>query len=1145
MPNFHRSILTIKSFDPAVILLHFSMIFHNTVLSNCFRLLFSLSMALTACKSVIAQPVPPALEAQFRSPSADTRPGCYWYWINDNISKEGITKDLEAMARVGIGRAYIGHIFDRRKPTDTAPGKIKFMSREWWDALQWAVKEAGRCGIDIGFFNSPGWSQSGGPWITPSQSMRYLGNSELAVTGGVRIDTILPVPEIRTFPNSGGAAPHRTGPNFTAREFQDVRVIAFKQPDTETTDLTRNDYSFTGNIEQIKNLFDTSDSTYSILGINKEFIIDFKISKNYLTKGGIQTILIKPADYSFTMVCRIEKSDDGHNFLPVTTYTEERGQQGAKNTDIIAIPFPKLKEEFIRLRIVLKGNPRGKDKIRIAEVRPSSRALLASYVRKQLGETSPKAKLPWNAYIWDDQPSMQLADAVSSAGVVDLTGKMDAAGRLAWNAPPGKWVILRMGMIPTGTQCHPCSAESLGLEVDKMNKDHLNTLFEGMVGEFIRRTPEKDRKALKYLIADSYETGPQNWTDDFLNRFSKRFGYSPVRFLPVLTGRVVDSPEVSNRFLWDLRKLITESVAYEYVGGLRDIAHKYGLTLWLENYGHWGFLSEFLLYGSQTDQVGGEFWESANATSNIECRAAASSAHTYGKNEVYAEAFTSNRSYSQSPASLKSSCDWMYGTGINHLIFHVYIHQPDERKPGITEWFGTAFNRHNTWFEESKPFIDYIRRSAVLLKSGTPVADVAYYIGEDPPSMDSETDPQLPDGYDFDHVNPDVLINRMKVKDGRLVIDNGPSYAVMVLPKRSRMRPEVAEALRKLVREGAIIIGPKPIKSPSLQAYPACDKQLNTITNELWANVNGTTVKKRRYGKGWVYDNIPLTEVLSAHSISPDVKLLNSNLLCAVAGNGKMGTGQTGGLLFKHRSVHGNDIYFLSNTSDTDTSMLVSFRQKNRVPCSWNAVTGKIAEIKSYLRDSDRTNIRIHLEPSESIYITFGESAAGPDQHISVLSEPAYTQTDTLNKNWTVRFNGQGAPALIKFDKLTDWIKHPNESIQNYSGTAVYENTFKISSPKNGRTILNLGKVNVIATVWVNDKLAGTLWTTPWETDITDFVRKGENNLKIYVTSTWNNRLLADDSLAPGRRYSYVSQPYLKQPPASSGLLGPVVLKQE
>jgi hypothetical protein len=729
--------------------------------------------------------------------------------------------------------------------------------------------------------------------------------------------------------------------------------------------------------------------------------------------------------------------------------------------------------------------------------------------------------------------------------VVDLTGKMDADGRLKWDVPAGKWVVLRMGMIPIGTQCAPSSPESRGLEVDKMNAEHVESLFDGMVGEFLRRTPAKDRKAFKYVIADSYETGPQNWTDGFIEKFQARFGYSPERFMPTLTGRVVDSPEVSTRFLWDMRRLIVERIAYDYVGGLRKVCNRNDLTLWLENYGHWGFPSEFLLYGSQTNQVGGEFWENNDPLNNVECRAAASCSHIYGRPDVYAEAFTSNRNFKQSPASIKNWCDWVFGAGVNHLILHVYIHQPDERKPGIIQWFGTVFNRHNTWFEQSKAFIDYTRRCSVLLKAGLPAIDVAYYIGENAPAMTGPRDPELPDGYDFDFVNSDVLINRTTVKDGKIVVKDGPSYAVLVLPKQKVMRPQVAEAIKRLADKGATIIGPKPQTSPSLENYPACDEAVANIAGQLWGGVEYGSVKTRKN----IYDGFSLEEVLGKIGVEPDVRVISKGeLLCAAAGAGKIGISGRGGIVFKHRTGKNIDVYFLANTSTKPVDFVASLRVTGRKPSLWDAVTGEISEAAAFTQNNGRTLIPLYLEASESIFVVFDAKISDSAEGSAKSNRPDYTTLATLDGKWTVSFDGQNAPEKITFDTLSDWSKHTNPAIKHYAGTAVYQKSFTLPKPVAPKpVILELGEVGVIATVFVNDKEVDIVWTTPWEIDITNFAVSGKNDLQIQVANTWNNRLIADSKLPIEERRAYTSQPYrfkANAPLHKGGLFGPVKIKQ-
>ena len=1093
---------------------------------------FHFFSAATLCFLLPALGHADPLQESFRHPPAETRPGCYWYWINDNIDKDGITKDLEAMARVGIGRAYIGHIYNHKGPNDTPVGKVPFMSDAWWEALQWAVKEAGRCGVDIGFFNSPGWSQSGGPWVKTSQSMRYLATSETPVTGRGKFDQVLPLPEIKTFPKAGGSQQEPTGPPFTADDYQDVKVLAFRQPKAEAVELDmRTIKAGSPTLQPLAPLLDGSKDTAVKIG-PKPQVIDFAVDD----VGLVQSLRIDPLDRSYVLTCVISVSDDGKTFTELGRHVEERGHQGPRNKDPILVPFPPTMTKH--LRVTLTSNRPAS----FSGLAVSRRAVLAHYVRKQLGETSPSVQPPWNAYVWGDQPTPDLGSTVDSDQVVDLSDKMDANGSLTWDIPYGNWVIMRTGMVPIGTQCAPASPESRGLEVDKMNRDHIRSLFEGMVGEFLRRTPAADRQALKYVIADSYETGPQNWTDGLAEKFEKQFGYPPVRFLPCLTGRVVDSPEVSSRFLWDWRRLIAESVAYEYVGGLREVCNEHGLILWLENYGHWGFPTEFLLYGSLTDEVGGEFWESGGAIGNVEVRAAASCAHIYGRSDVYSEAFTSNRNFKQSPADLKRWTDWVYGAGINQLILHVNIHQPDEKMPGIIQWFGTAFNRHNTWFEQSKAFIDYQRRSSVLLKTGRPVVDVAYYIGENAPCMSGPRDPALPDGYDYDYINSDVLIRRARVENGRISVPNGPSYAVLVLPKQSVMRPEVAEAIRKLVADGASVIGPKPKTSPSLQDYPACDRAVVEIANRAWGNL----------GKGTVHEVDSLAQFLADRGVAPDVRIIgDGKILCAAAGAGKIGLGPRGGIVFKHRSAPDCEIYFLSNTSNVTLDFTASLRVAGRKPSLWNADTGRISEASAFTQKNGCTHLPLHLEASESIFVIFREEIGPEVNGRSPSNTPDYKLITTLDGPWTVRFKGQGAPEEIVFESLTDWATHPDEAIRHYAGTAVYETSFDpadLPKSKEKGIVLELGEVGVIATVVLNKWEVGTVWTAPWEIDINDHVVAGENTLQVHVANTWNNRLVADAKKPKEKRQSHVSQGYRFKPNAplhKGGLLGPVRLKQE
>ena len=387
--------------------------------------------------------------------------------------------------------------------------------------------------------------------------------------------------------------------------------------------------------------------------------------------------------------------------------------------------------------------------------------------------------------------------------------------------------------------------------------------------------------------------------------FRKRYGYDPRPWLPVLTGRLVGSADQSDRFLWDLRRLVADHIALDYVGGLRDACHRHGLRLWLENYGHWGYPAEFLQYGGQSDELSGEFWATGDLGS-IELRCASSAAHIYGKPVVHAEAFTSGVLFQSTPWSLKRRGDWALTEGINHWVLHVYVHQPwDDRRPGVNAWFSTEFNRHNTWFEQSRAWIDYYRRCDFLLQQGRHVADIAYFIGEDTPKMTGIRKPSLPPGYNFDYINAEVIEQRLRVKAGRFVLPDGMSYRLLVLPELDTMRPELLAKILDLVKAGGTILGPPPSRSPSLQDYPTCDAHVKELAVELWgqeepsAPSSGSRNTQHATGKGRVFRSNELQPVLDQLGITPDF----------IGADPKQ-------ILWTHRSSKEAEIYFLSNQGE-------------------------------------------------------------------------------------------------------------------------------------------------------------------------------------------------------------------------------------
>lgn len=1076
---------------------------------------------------LVATPVHTAaaddLAASFSHPPAATKPRCYWYWMDGHISKEGITKDLEAMKRVGIGGAFIGVISGQSgAPANPDP---KALTPQWWGFIEHAIREGSRIGVQIGLFNSPGWSQSGGPWVSPNQAMRYVVQTETKVKGPQAFAAKLPAPQ---------------------EGFQPLTVQAFPAPAGE------------GSIATI-----TSRTANTI-----DFLMPENTSARSLTVRATEKI---------NVAAELQASSDGTNFRTVRKFHISRHNimlgVGPQPLAPVLVSFPAVADRHFRLLCASAAA--------LGDVKLSAAARVDSLAEKSLIKMFQEPLPPFDFYTWPPAPETESPDpSIRPESVIDLTKNLRPDGTLEWKVPPGDWIILRSGLMPTGTTNSPAPAEATGLEVDKMNRTALKAHFDAYITPLLKKLTPAERKSWTHVIADSYETGPQNWTDGFASDFKKRFGYDPMRFLPVMGGRIVGSADQSDRFLWDLRRFVADRIASEYVGGLRDLCHQAGLKLWLENYGHWGFPAEFLQYGGQSDEIGGEFWVGNNLGS-VEARAASSAAHTYGKPVVWAEAFTGGPSFANTPRDLKNLGDWSFSEGINQFVFHVYIHQPwEDKKPGVNAWFGTEFNRHNTWFDASKPWIDYLRRCSVMLQTGKHIADVAYYIGEDAPKMTGIRDPELPRGYDYDYINSEVIEKHLTVKDGRFVLPDGMSYRLLVLPESATMRPAVLKKLGKLVAAGGAVLGPAPSRSPSLENFPACDEEVKTLAAEIWKDNK-------------VMTGINLAQAFERLKVRPDVML-------------------PADILWKHRGDGKTDIHFLTNPQTSARTETISFRTNDRAPELWWPETGQIQTLADYKFADGRLEVPVSFDPQGSVFVVFrnprtsdelitpqktgslrivkaiysakdGTASADvtarlrtairngrldfPVENDPLGGDPAYLK----EKQLTVEFNSAGKAGIItvpeharlqiptspelsgpwsvsfphrtiSFAKLISWTEHPDAEVKYHSGSATYTKRFQIPDLKS-QIQLDLGTVHAIAKVRINGLEITTLWKEPYTTDITAALRQGSNILEVEIINTWHNRLVGDRQ--PGAKpttFTTTNKFNAQTPLQASGLLGPVKL---
>lgn len=1023
------------------------------------------------------------LEETFVTAPDTIKTSIYWYWMQDNMSKEGVIKDLQAMKAAGINRAFIGSNIGGVSLSEVPTGKVKLLSDEWWNIIHTTLKTAGDLGIEIGIFNSPGWSQSGGPWVKPAEAMRYLTSSELLISGPKNITVKLEKP---------------------AENFQDVKVIAYPAPKENNLTLSKN------NIQ---------------LNANSKVVLDFDSSSDFTVRS--VSIYPKTQPINAQAEFQVKKSN---GFQTISTFDINR-YNPALNVGFdpygpVVITIPTTSAKSYRLIVNNAQASCGLEKVEL-----SSTPLVERYVEKSLGKMCQTPFPYWSVYLWPQQYNdNDSATIIDPSKVLDISKYMSPDGTLNWNVPNGTWVILRTGMTPTGVTNSPATPAATGLEIDKLSKKHVETHFNAFIGQILERIPAEDRKTFKVVVMDSYETGGQNFTDDFLNIFKERYGYDPLPYLPVFKGKVVGSQDISDSFLWDVRRLVADKVSYDYVGGLKGISHKHGLTTWLENYGHWGFPGEFLQYGGQSDEIGGEFW-SEGALGDIENRAASSCGHIYGKNRISAESFTcADAAYSRYPASMKQRADKFFAEGINHTVLCLFIHQPYEDKdPGINAAFGNEFNRKNTWFSQSDVFIQYLKRCNYMLQQGLNIADVAYFIGEDAPKMTGITDPALPTGYQFDYINSEVIVNNLSVKNGLLTLPHGTQYKILVLPKLETMRPECLRKILQLVKDGAIVLGPAPKRSPSLQNQPLANQQVKSMAAELWGKVDGVNLKSRKFGKGMIIDGMNLKEAFALIGCQPDCQLPEDNTIH-----------------FGHRTLDNGEIYFVSNQTAVTKIIDPAFRVRGMQPELWDATSGNIRSLPAFAQKVDATIVPIKLEPFESAFVVFRKPGT-PTANSLIDNYPASTILTEINTPWQVSFESKfKTPTPIVMNRLQDLTTFTNDSLKYFSGTATYTTNFRLDKlPENKKIIVSLGGVNVMAKVSINGQYVGGIWTSPYKLDITKFVKKGNNPIKISVVNTWVNRLVGDLNLPEAQRQTYSNlNPYNAQSALqSSGLTGPVTIE--
>lgn len=1095
------------------------------------------------------------LKENFLDPPESAKPWVFWYWMHAAVSKAGITADLEAMKEVGIGGAYLMPIKDTSSTIPFQP-TVRQLSSEWWAMVQFAMVEAKRLDLKLAMHVSDGFALAGGPWITPELSMQKLVWTKAFVKAGDSAHLQLEQPET----NEGfykDVAVFAYPANFAA-PFRDVVLI----PTVTTSTGVKAQFLSFPNPDN-KQGFRSDTACW----------IQYKYPDPITCRS--LRVHVGGNNYQAQRLI-VQSSDDGVTFKTVKRLEPPRhGWQDTQEDYTYALPATKAK--YFRFVYNKKGSEPGSEDLDAAKWKPSLK-VMGLYLSDEpvINQFEAKNGSTWRVAPNTETQDVPNKDAVQLKSIVNLSTKMDKDGNLAWpilsrrlpeNAPG--WVIVRIGHTSTG-QTNATGGAGKGLESDKFNPSAIKLQFDNWFAKAFTQTDSAlAKEVLKIFHVDSWECGSQNWSPLFAAEFKKRRGYDLVPYLLSMTGVVLVDAPTSEKVLHDVRQTIADLVNDVFYQTLKGLAHEKGCSFSAEAIAP-TMVSDGLLHYKNVDVPMGEFWlNSPTHDKPNDMLDAISGAHIYGKNIIQAEAFTSVRmNWGEHPGNLKAVGDRNFALGINKMVLHVFTHNPWlDKKPGMTlDGVGLYYQRDQTWFKQGKAWIEYLARCQAMLQLGKPVVDIAAFTGEEIPSRSVlpdrmlETLPgifgstkvaeekkrlanigeplrQIPDGvnhsanmadpedwidalngYKYDSFNPDALM-MMSVKNKRVVLPGGASYAVLVIPGRHPMQPNhkqmslaVASKLLQLVTDGATIIIGNDYNAGA--GFMDKDERVRQLIKELFSKGNK---------KGKVILT-PFTDVsFSSIGLRKDLEILNNDHTIA----------------WTHRSTAKEEIYFLANQKDSAQFLQFMVQAKGRMPEVWDPVQLTFTR-PTYVPQADgRMRIEMNLHANQSLVLVFRHAIV--KDTVQKLAIAANRQL-TFTGDWKLGFEkGSGADTSFSVTQLKSWTAFPSPAIKFYSGTVIYSNKF-FADDLPGAAFLEMDSLHNIASVKVNGINCGTLWTRPYSANITKATKQGVNTVEIEVANTWHNRLIGDNLRPAENSVTWTTAPFrLKDKPLlPAGIVGDV-----
>ena len=1062
------------------------------------------------------------LQRGWENPPLSARNRVWWHWMNGNITKEGIRKDLQWMKDTRQGGV---HNFDAALGTPTIVDKrLIYMDEGWKDAFAYAVKVADSLGLEFTVASAPGWSSTGGPWVSEQDAMKKLVWSEAYASGNVNMS--LPEPPHTTGAFLDGAPAGRGTAGTNYEYYEDIAVIAVKQPaDRQTVSslgakVTASGGNFT--LQQLTNgsisdaVMLPRDDKAGFAWIQYEFPTSVTIKSLKMVGAGSGRFGDGPA------MTQLEASDDGITFK---TVCDVRSGSVAQ----VTMSVPVTTAKYFRVKV---ANPRamgggffGTGGGPSAPPAGTMIAELELYPYSRVHRFEDKAAFSSASNLTAvPTPTAQNEVFPSVEDVVDVTANY-INGKLSWNAPEGNWKIIRYGWSLTGKQNHPAPLEATGLEVDKLDPEAWTRYFHNYLDMYKDASDGlMGQRGVQYVLTDSYEAECETWTPAMFNEFKTRRGYDLKKWLPVLSGEIIGSPQQSDAFLFDWRTTIGELIADNYTLLSKIAKEDYGmLGRYTESHeGGRAYVGDGMDLKATAEVPMSAMWVTAPwvpvgpdgqpdmSVYDADDKESASVAHIYGQHIAAAESMTApgggGKSYSYHPGNLKYVADRELSNGINRFVIHESAHQPDDvHVPGMSlGGIGQWFNRHDSWAPMADIWADYMSRSCFMLQAGKNVADILYYYGEDANITSLfQRSPSIPIGYQWDYLNPDGLLHHISYDKGQLVSTGGTAYKVLWMDRNMEvMSMPVLKKIASLVQAGAWIGGVRPSRPASLNDDVT---EFAALVADIWDS-----------GRNNVVETKELADLLKAAGISEDVNI-------------------PVGFKFLHRTLPGIEIYWVNKPAKDYQTTTLSFRVNGMKPMLWHPDNGLQEEV-SYTQHDGRTDVRLNLVPDDAVFVVFSGKAEN-----EFISPAVVKKSETpLDGKWTVYFQEKrGAPTSAEFTTLGSYTDSTDEGIKYFSGIASFTKSFEVQQGE--KTVLDLGRVADLAKVYVNGEYCGAAWKEPYLVDISKAVKLGSNSLEVKVANVWVNRLIGDEQPGATRIGWTDAQGFNGQEPLlPAGLLGPV-----